>query len=338
MATKDRRERVLEAIVRDYVTNREPIGSKTLVERYQLGVSPATVRNDMAALEEEGLIAQPHTSAGRIPTDAGYRHFVDSIDKLKPLSAGERRAIEKLLDGAVDLDDVLSRAARLLSQITRQVAVVQYPSLERVTLRHLELVPSGPNLVVLILITSAGRVEQRVLHLPEPVEGQVVEDLSRELNAIVVDHQLQQAAQLIVDQAAKLQHPQASISSAVAEAIGSASLADTEERLALAGTANLSQHAVDFAHSITPVLDALEEQVVMLRLLAAMDAGVAVSIGMENEHRDLAEAAVVASTYDVRGRAVARVGVLGPTRMDYPGNMVAVRAVAKYLSDILSDQ
>ena len=130
MGTKDRRTRVLKAIVRDYVSAREPVGSRSLVERYDLGVSPATIRNDMAALEEAGLIHQPHTSAGRIPTDQGYRHFVDSLDAVKPLSAPERRAIERVLSGAVDLDDVIARAVRALAQITQQAAVVQYPSLQ----------------------------------------------------------------------------------------------------------------------------------------------------------------------------------------------------------------
>src|SRR5436190_19041299 len=122
----ERRLAVLRAIVEDYVSTQEPVGSKALVERHGLGVSPATVRNDMAALEEEGLIAQPHTSAGRIPTDAGYRVFVDRLTELKPLSIAERRAIQAFLEGATDLDDVLYRAVRTLAQLTRHVAVVQY--------------------------------------------------------------------------------------------------------------------------------------------------------------------------------------------------------------------
>ena len=136
MGSRERRAKVLEAIVRDYVSTREPVGSRSIVERYDLGVSPATIRNDMAALEEAGLIHQPHTSAGRVPTDQGYRQFVDSLDSIKPLSAPERRAVRKLLEGAVDLDDVVERAVRALAQVTRQVAVVQYPSLQRVSLRH----------------------------------------------------------------------------------------------------------------------------------------------------------------------------------------------------------
>ena len=141
--TEDRRLAVLRAIVEDYVQTREPVGSKALVERHSLGVSPATIRNDMAALEEEGYIAQPHTSAGRVPTDKGYRLFVDRLSTVKPLSPAEKRAIQILLDGAVDLDDVVDRTVRLLAQLTRQVAVVQYPSLTRSTVRHVELVPLG---------------------------------------------------------------------------------------------------------------------------------------------------------------------------------------------------
>ena len=133
-----RKLEVLRAIVEDYVATEEPVGSKSLAERHALGVSPATIRNDMALLEEEGFITQPHTSAGRVPTDKGYRLFVDRLAGVKPLSAAERRAIESFLEGAVDLDDVIGRTVRLLSQITRQVAVVQYPSLTRSTVRHIE--------------------------------------------------------------------------------------------------------------------------------------------------------------------------------------------------------
>src|SRR6476660_7507954 len=127
----DRRLAVLRAIVEDYVESQEPVGSRALVERHHLGVSPATIRNDMAALEDEGYITQPHTSAGRIPTDKGYRLFVDRLASVKPLTPAERRAIATFLEGAVDLDDVVSRTVRLHAQVTRQVAVVQYPSLSR---------------------------------------------------------------------------------------------------------------------------------------------------------------------------------------------------------------
>src|SRR5450830_1108354 len=159
--SEDRKLDVLRAIVEDYVATREPVGSRALVERHGLGVSPATIRNDMAALEEGGFIVQPHTSAGRVPTDKGYRLFVDRLSAVKPLSGAESRAIEDFLARAVDLDDVVDRAVRLLAQLTQQVAVVQYPSLRRSVLRHVELVPLGERRLLVVIITDNGRVEQR---------------------------------------------------------------------------------------------------------------------------------------------------------------------------------
>src|SRR5882757_7526244 len=163
MAVEDRKLAVLRAIVEDFIATNEPVGSKALADRHNLGVSPATIRNDMAVLEEQGYIAQPHTSAGRVPTDKGYRLFVDRLSTIKPLSSAERRAIETFLANAYDLDDVVTRTVRLLAQLTRQVAVVQYPSLTRSSVRHVELLPLASARVLLVLITDTGRVEQRLI-------------------------------------------------------------------------------------------------------------------------------------------------------------------------------
>jgi heat-inducible transcriptional repressor len=183
---EDRRLAVLRAIVEDYVATEEPVGSKALVERHGLGVSPATVRNDMAALEEEGFITQPHTSAGRVPTDKGYRLFVDKLTTLKPMSAAEKRAIATILDGAVDLDDVVQRSVRLLSQLTRQVAVVQYPTLSRSTVRHVELVALTSHRLLVVLILSTGRVEQRLVELDHELAEAELADLRSQVNRAAV--------------------------------------------------------------------------------------------------------------------------------------------------------
>ena len=183
MAHDERRLEVLRAIVQDYVSTNDPVGSKALAERHDLGVSPATIRNDMAVLEEQGYITQPHTSAGRVPTDKGYRLFVDRLSAVKPLSVAERRAIERFLDGAVDLHDVLSRSVRLLAQLTRQVAVVQYPTLSRSAVRHLEVVQVAATRLMVVLITDTGRVEQRVVDCPVDVDAEAVAELRSLLNA-----------------------------------------------------------------------------------------------------------------------------------------------------------
>ncbi|MDN6486916.1 heat-inducible transcriptional repressor HrcA [Ancrocorticia populi] len=333
MGSEERRTRVLEAIVRDYVSHREPVGSRALVEKYRLGVSPATVRNDMSVLEDEGLIAQPHTSAGRIPTDLGYRTFVNSLQIIEPLSPSERRAMERLMDGAVDLDDVIARAVRLLAGITHQAAVVQYPSLNKVSLRHLELIGVGDLHALLVIITEAGRVEQRTLVFPEPVAAATLEDLARTLNNEWAGKSLDSLGSSMPEHLAP---PVEEIAQAVSAVVESALRAEGEERIMLAGTANLSRHHLDFARSISPVLEALEEQVVLLKLLGAMQDGMSISIGEENQSDGLSEASVISSTYDVDDRSVARVGIIGPTRMDYPGSIAAVQAVARYLSEILS--
>ena len=171
----DRKLDVLRAVVTDYVSSREPVGSKALVERHHMKVSPATVRNDMAALEEEGYLTQPHTSAGRIPTDKGYRLFVDRIAQVKPLSPAERRAISTFLDGAVDLDDIVTRTVRLLAMITHQVALVQYPGSRVRTLKHLEVLGLTPGRVLVVVITADGEVGERTLSLDTPLDdGQLL--------------------------------------------------------------------------------------------------------------------------------------------------------------------
>src|SRR5215213_8457425 len=179
----ERRLAVLRAIVEDYVRTREPVGSKALVERHQLGVSSATIRNDMAVLEDEGLIAQPHTSAGRVPTDAGYRVFVDRLTAVKPMSPAERKAIAGFLSGAVDLDDVVDRTVRLLASLTQQVAVVQYPSLSRPPPLGTSSTCRTVDRLLVVLIAGTGRVEQRVIDLSQDVEESVVADVRARINA-----------------------------------------------------------------------------------------------------------------------------------------------------------
>ncbi|RII88357.1 heat-inducible transcriptional repressor HrcA [Clavibacter michiganensis subsp. insidiosus] len=291
---------VLRVIVKDYVSSREPVGSKSIVERHAFGVSAATIRNDMALLEEEELIAAPHTSSGRVPTDKGYRFFVDQLADVRPLTPAQRQAIHVFLGESVDLDDVLARTVRLLAQLTNQVALVQYPSLATSHVKHVELVALSTTRVLTVLITDTGRVEQRVVELAGDPDDAFL-------------------AGTLVEQV----------------------LANRQERLLLAGSANLARTERDFPGSISPVLEAIEEQVVLLRLLGEMEAdqhGVSVSIGRENAPFGLGETSVLTSGYSSSGGVLARLGVLGPTRMDYSTNMASVRAVARYLSRLLEER
>ncbi|MGN6088851.1 MAG: heat-inducible transcriptional repressor HrcA [Actinomycetales bacterium] len=334
---EDRRLEVLRAIVEDYVSTKEPVGSKTLVERHNLGVSPATIRNDMAALEEEGYIAQPHTSAGRVPTDKGYRLFVDRLSQVKPLTQAERRAIATFLDDAVDLDDVVDRTVRLLAQLTRQVAVVQYPSLSRAAVRHVEVVPLSETRLMLVLITDTGRVEQRVIECAGGVDLGLAARLRDALNAAAAGHPLSDVPTTLADLPERFDSVEQAVASAVVSTLLEMLVEQREERIVLAGTANLARFGTDFPQTIRPVLEALEEQVVLLRLLgeATTDEDITVRIGLETGHEGLVGTSIVAVGYG-RDEHVARLGVLGPTRMDYPGTMGAVRAVARYVGRIVA--
>jgi heat-inducible transcriptional repressor len=334
----ERRLQVLRAIVQDYVGTEEPVGSKALTERHNLGVSPATVRNDMAALEDEGYIAQPHTSAGRIPTDKGYRLFVDRLSEVKPLSAAERRAIRSFLDGAIDLDDVLRRSVRMLAQLTRQVAIIQYPTLTHSLVRHIELVQLTPARLMLVLITDNGRVDQRMIELGDVITDDAVARLRTMLNSTLVDHRVTDAAvkvsDLLEEAPAELRDVMTRVSTVLIETL----VEHPEERLVLGGTANLTRNAADFPGSLRQVLEALEEQVVVLKLFAAAGSPgtVTVRIGEENEAEEMRSTSVVSIGYGAHQTLLGGMGVVGPTRMDYPGTIAAVRAVANYVGDILA--
>jgi heat-inducible transcriptional repressor len=337
----DRKLDVLRAIVEDYVSTNEPVGSKMLVERHHLGVSPATIRNDMGTLEDEGYITQPHTSAGRVPTDKGYRLFVDKLSTVKPLTSAERRAIEEFLRGAVDLEDVVNRSVRLLAQLTRQVAVVQYPSLSRSSVRHLEIVRLSDTRLMVVLITDTGRVEQRVVELPGSLTEDEVAELRTTVNSRIAGRPLGDAAGLMGDLPATVPVDARPNVVAVLTTVLETLVERVDERVVLAGTANLARGgALDFPGTIRPVLEALEEHVVLLRLLgdASDPQTVHVSIGGENTHEGLHTASVVTMGYGAdSATALASLGVLGPTRMDYPGAMGAVRAVARYVGQILAE-
>ena len=327
----DRGLEVLRAIVQDYVAIGEPVGSKAIVERHSFGVSAATIRNDMAVLEDDELIAAPHTSSGRIPTDKGYRVFVDRLQAARPLTHAQRQAIARFLEPATDFDDAMQRSVRLLAQLTNQLAIVQYPVRAASPARRVELVQVTERRVLLIAIRANGAVEQQTVELPLPIDDEARSLLASLLTDAVNDSdpddqpQLEPAARanfdVLLDRLQVLLAPAPS------------------DRLIVAGTSNLVRTRHDFRHSVMPVLEAIEEQVTLLQLFGEMVSDgdeIVTSIGREHSG-SLEETSVIAGEYAAPGSETARVGVLGPTRMDYASNMAAVRAVARYLSRVLNE-
>jgi heat-inducible transcriptional repressor len=335
----DRALEVLKVIVQDYIDSKEPVASKAIADKHGFGVSAATIRNDMALLEEEELITAPHTSAGRVPTDKGYRVFVDQLSAIKPLSVGQRTAIEEFLGHSADLDDTLGRTVRLLSQLTNQVAILQYPSLSTARVRHVELLPLSSHKVMTVLITDGGSVDQNIVDFPGQIDDAVVGELRAHLNAQLAGVAMGEMPEKLESLPATVSLERQEIVTLLSQALSNAVEGHRTDRLVMAGAANLVRTEQDFTHSVYPVLEAIEQQVTLLKLFTEMQldaADVQVRIGRENEG-PLSEAAILASAYHSGHDQRATLGVVGPTRMDYSSNMTAVRAVARYLSRLLGD-
>ena len=326
---------VLRAIVEDYVSTKEPVGSKSLLERHGFGVSSATIRNDMALLEEEGLIHAPHTSAGRVPTDSGYRLFVDRLNQIKQLSVAERTAMETLLESSADLDEILSRSVRMLSQLTNQVAMVQYPTLGKAKVRSVELVPIADTRLMVMLVSDNGRIQQHVVEAGFMISIDALPMLRGKLNELLAGAPLSDVSNLTKDFAGGFAPDQRVLVTAIVGVLNEQVDANRQDKLVLSGTANLARSEGDFGGNITSLLDAIEQQVVLLRLISEMETeqdSVSLLIGSENSVEGLSRTSVMVSGYGTDSETLAKVGLLGPTRMDYSTNISAVRAIAKYLS------
>jgi heat-inducible transcriptional repressor len=229
---------------------------------------------------------------------------------------------------------------RLLSQLTSQVAIVQYPTLSKSRVRHIELVPLAPTRVMSVFITDGGRVEQRIVDLPSDIDEVFLGELRAKINGSLAGLALADAVTKLAGLTTQFAPARSEVVGALAASLSEQIAANRHDRLVMAGTANLVRTEEDFSGSIYPVLEAIEEQVTLLKLFGEMEidhSGVSVSIGRENAGFGLSEASVLASGYQTSGGSLARLGVLGPTRMDYSNNMAAVRAVARYLTRLLGE-
>lgn len=324
---------VLRAIVEDYVQTNQPVGSKSLLDRHPLGVSAATIRNDMALLEEEELIVAPHTSSGRIPTDKGYRLFVEQIRELSSISKPEKNAIESFLDEQLSLEEMLQQSARTLSQLTNSLALISYPSFGGSYIRHIELIPVNETRILVMLISSSGQIQQHVATLTGAVSEEFLQDLRGRLNGQLSGQPLSEVSGRGEDLLSELSPQGRNQAKPVIETLQSLVDENLQEKIAVSGAANLVRSESDF-DGFAPLLEMMEEQVALLKLLRETELeqdGLGISIGSENPQQGLSGASVLIGEYGDSANS-ARVGILGPTRMNYRGNIASLRAVARYLS------
>jgi heat-inducible transcriptional repressor len=339
MNLDDRKALLLRAVVHDFIQTAEPVGSRTLAERYELGVSAATIRNELATLEEQGYLSHPHTSAGRVPTDRGYRFYVDSLSGVGRLARAQEEAIVRYFEGAADLEETLRRTSVLLASLSSYTAMVAPPSLDRSRVRHLELVGLGRHVTMLVLIMDTGRVEKRLIEIADEVSADDLEDLRRMLNEALVDKRLDRAELILSAMAEDVPPDRRLVFTTLANAIGQVIGDQNSERVWVGGQAHIAgPRGFDGIETIHRVYQALEQQVLVLGLLQAAlgKDRVSVIIGSEHQVEGMEACSFVTSTY-LAGDATGSIGVLGPTRMDYLRAMAAVQAVARYLGDVLDD-
>ena len=334
----DRKVKILRAIVSEYVATGEPIGSKRVVEVAHLDVSAATVRNEMAALEELGYIHQPHTSAGRIPTDRGYRYFVDELSEMTKMPNGPRaELVQELLGGARDVEDLLFRTSTVLSQLTRLVSLVIAPAMDAARLKLIELVSLTPQTALLLLVADTGRVDKRVVELREPVAESDIERVRSVLNEQVRDRRMGEVHELIRGLADGAPTELRTLLGAIADATAGKLSEETISHVYVGGQASLAGEPTFERDQLSQVLELLEERMTLARLLSETgdDDQPTVRIGEENPVEGLRTTSLVSQRY--RLVTSGSLGVLGPTRMDYASVLATVRAVAGQLQETLTD-
>jgi heat-inducible transcriptional repressor len=331
---ESRKAEILRAIVEEYVETAQPVGSSTVARSRRLGVSSATIRNDMTVLEREGYLAQPHTSAGRIPTDLGYRFFVDHFTQEGALAAPQRRAVSDFFESAHRaLEDLLHETSQLLSRVTDHAAVVVGPQPDAATVRSVQVVTLQPGVLLTVAVMSNGGVEKQVLHLGDDVDESRVGAAAAALNAQLVGYPLTALPEFRATGDPETDALARRIRDELAEYVA------TVEPLYVGGTSRIAAEQESFAtgESAARLLEMLEHQVVVVSLVRdLLDQGVTVRIGAENDLEELRDCAIVLAPYRVEGELAGTVGVLGPTRMDYQQALAAVAAVSQQLGRLLS--
>lgn len=336
---EERKARVLRAVVQDHIRTAEPVGSGSIVRRYRLGVSPATVRNEMASLEDLGYLAQPHTSAGRIPTDSGYRFYVDALPSRITLAEAHRRAISEFFgEMPPDVDSLLQETASLLSRITGYAALTGSPVASQSRVLRAELMLMGTALLLLV-VADTGRVDKRVIPAEASPDAKSVQRVSDVIGEGLAGLSYEEAAARAEALATGGSPRDRGLLHDVGGALRRLRVEADAEHLHTGGVANIAdERSFRRMESLRNMMQALEERATAIRLLQPRpgDTGdVAVRIGRENPLRAMREASVVVARYRVGSRPLGAIAIVGPTRMEYGTAISSARVVARRLSDLL---
>jgi heat-inducible transcriptional repressor len=337
----ERNTAVLRSIIEDFILTNEPVSSKALLERHQFGVSSATIRNDMAVLEEEGYIQAPHTSSGRVPTDKGYRVFVDQMinsevtAELKKNLVELNRLFSKTLDQLTDLDEKLHTSAQLLARATGEAAVVQYPNLQSTFVRSIEFVKVSDNRVLVLLITQADRIAQHIVHLSSDVTDQQLAQFKTSFSQVCSGASIESLPEKLSNLVSKSQPDVSSNVKLLVDGILVLIKVSKQDKVAFAGASNLVRSEQEFAGGLSSLLETFGEGTDIWNVLNLwkIDAETPKAIiGSENSVTEFSTSSLLLSGYSNNGTDLAKIAVLGPTRMNYAKNLAAVLALSQLLS------
>ena len=340
MRLDDRKFLILQAIIDDYITTAMPVGSRTISRKSGVGFSPATIRNEMSDLEELGYLAQPHTSAGRVPSYKAYRLYVDQLLKVAQLSQDERaRMNEHLNTRSKQVEEVLRRAARVLSDSTQYTSVIVAPQMNTLRIRHVQIVPVSGEIALLIIVTNAGIVKDAVIHIPEGLSADHLYAISRMLTEQLADKPLdavrQQFAQMICDMGSN-RRMLAEAMQVIEEKLAAADGSD----VVVEGTSNLLSYPeysdVEKARNFLAVLESKDK----LRQLLSVGGGMelTIRIGPENEIPELSDCSILTASYRVGDQSTGTIGIIGPTRMNYNRVIPVLDFMGRAISELLSGQ
>jgi heat-inducible transcriptional repressor len=326
-----RKAAILEAVVSEYISSAQPVGSQHVAEATGLNVSSATIRSEMVALEHEGYLVQPHTSAGRVPTDKGYRFFVDQLTEPGVLGPAQRQKVSRFFEQVHgEMEEMLERTSGLLSELTSYASVVLSPGHESAAVRSVQLVGLGPRLALVVAVLGDGAVEKRSLDLGEDVPEEVLAGAAARLQLAAQGRPLSELAGSLPSGDAAVDRVAALAAAALRD------LASYEhDRVFVGGPSKLAA-AFDAVDTVRSVLSILEQQLVVVSLLRdVLERGLSVAIGTEHGYEPLASCAVVVAPVSVDGHDAGAVGLLGPTRMNYPHALAAARVVGERLGQRL---
>lgn len=327
----DRKAAILKAVVAEYIDSAQPVGSGHITGNPGIEVSSATVRADMAMLEGLGYLTQPHTSAGRIPTDKGYRFFVDHLGRQGTLGPDQRHQVRQFFRHVHgEFEDMLGRTSGLLADLTDYAAVVVGPTHDTATVRSVQLVDLGNLLALLVVVLSDGSVEKRAIELPEGVDDAMLVAVANHLTSALRGRTLSEAGATLAATGADGELLRRATAT-VTELAGP----EEHEHVFVGGSSRMAA-AFDAMDTVRSVLSILEQQLVVVELIEQiLDRGLSVAIGTEHGFEPLASCALVVSSLAVEGEPAGTIGVVGPTRMNYPLALAAVRVVGEQLSERL---